>query len=247
MDDLIDPAAVFFLGNRPDATALAAADMEFQAGPELAAQDGVGGDFEVAGAQGVHFVEEIHHVARVHHAAVGPEIAGAVLHHAARQEDLGEFVPGHADPGVGLGVLEQDVVAGLVLLDEVVLQQQGVGLGVHHAVLGVGDLAHQDAGLGVEPLRRHEILRHPLVQVLGLAHIDHIPRGVIIAIDTRGMREQCYFFSYVQWGLRRPAFADVLAAQVIPALEDGAVLVEQAHVRNALDAVEVGRAPAGRC
>jgi len=124
----------------------------------------------------------------VHDRAVRPEIPGAVLLHAAREEHPRIGLVGDADPGVGLAVLEEDVVMGLVLLDEVVLQQQGVRLAVDHGVLQVGNLAHQDAGLGVEPLRGHEILRHPLVQVLGLAHINHRSLGVIIAVDSGGMR-----------------------------------------------------------
>ena len=125
----------------------------------------------------------------MHDAAVGSEIAGAVLDQPAGQEDLGILIRAHADPGIGLRVLEQDVVPGLVLLDEVVFQQQGIRLGSHDRKLGVGDLRDQDAGLAVEPLRRDEILGDPLVQVLRLAYIDDIPLGVIVAVDTGGMRE----------------------------------------------------------
>ena len=87
---------------------------------------------------------------------------------------------------------------GLVLLDEVVLQQQGVGLAVHHAVLQVCNLAHQDAGLGVEPPGVHEILCHPLSEVLGLAHINNRSLGIVITVDSGGMRQEFYFLLNLQ-------------------------------------------------
>ena len=124
----------------------------------------------------------------MHYAAIRAEIAVALtFFDAARDEHAGELLTGDADPGIGLGVLQQDVVLGFVLLDEVVFQQQGIGLAVHHRELGVGYLGNQDAGFGVQPLRGHEILRHPLVQVLGLAHINHLSLGVIVPINTGGM------------------------------------------------------------
>ena len=109
-------------------------------------------------------------------------------------ENPRELVPRHANPRIGLGILQKDVVPGLVLLDEVVLQQEGIRFGVHDGILRIGDLRHQDARLRREPLGRHEILRHPLVQVLRLPHINHIPLGVIIPIDAGGMWKQGYLF-----------------------------------------------------
>ena len=187
--DLGDPSAVFLFGNGTDATAFAASDVVFQARTEFPPQDGLGVDFQRTGAQRIQLPEEFQEVARMHDAAVGSEIAGAVLDQPAGQEDLGILIRAHADPGIGLRVLEQDVVPGLVLLDEVVFQQQGIRLGSHDRKLGVGDLRDQDAGLAVEPLRRDEILGDPLVQVLRLAYIDDIPLGVIVAVDTGGMRK----------------------------------------------------------
>ena len=82
-----------------------------------------------------------------------------------------------------------------------------------------------------------------MVQVLGLAHIDDIPRGVIIAVDSRGMWEQAYFLPDGQLllGLDVPGNIgfDPVAAQV--AVQDDAVRTHQHHVRDAFDAVQVGR------
>ena len=206
---LIDPSAeqphyllyhrgVVLLRDAAHAAAPAAAEMEVEAGAELVAQHGVGSYLVVAGAYGVVRPEEFQQGLGVHHRTIGAEIAGAVAHQLPGQEDLGELVGGHAYPGVGLGVLEQDVVAGFVLLDQIVLEQQGVSLGVDDRILHVGYLRHQHPGLGREPGGVGEILGDPLVEVLGLAYINDRSLGVVITVDSGGMRQQGYFLSNVQ-------------------------------------------------
>ena len=164
--------------------------MEVKARAEFAPEDRVAGDFQVAGTQRVVLPEELQKVVGVRDRAVRSEIGAVPPVYAAGEKDLREVVVRDDDPRIGLGVLQQDVVARLVLLDEIVLQQQRVGLGVHNGELRVGDLRDQNPGLHVQPLRRHEVLRHPLVQILGLAHINHLPRGIVVTIDPRGMWKQ---------------------------------------------------------
>ena len=82
----------------------------------------------------------------------------------------------------------------LVLLYEVILKQQGIRLRIDHGKLGICDLADQDPSLDVESLRWDEVLGHPLVEVLGLTHINHLPRGIVVAINPRGMWKQGNLF-----------------------------------------------------
>ena len=164
--------------------------MEVKARTELAPEDGVAGDFEIAGAQRVVLPEELQKVVGVRDRAIRPEIGAVPPVYTPGQIDLRKLVVRDDDPRVGLGILQQDVVVRLVLLDEVVLQQQRVGLRIDDRELRVGDLRDQQPGLHIQPLRRHEVLRHPLVQVFGLAHINHLPRGIVVTIDPRGMWKQ---------------------------------------------------------
>ena len=187
-DDLVDVVAVLLAGVGTHTGSLAPADVEIQARTELFPKDSLGRNRKVAGSQRVHLPEKIHQVAGMHHAAVRTEIpVAASLVDTARNEHFRKFVTRHADPGIRLRILQEDVVLRLVLLDEVVLQQQGIRFGVHDRILGVGDLRDEDPRLCRQPLGRHEILCHPLVQVLRLPHIDDIPRSVIIPVDARGM------------------------------------------------------------
>ena len=241
-DDFLDVGGIFLTGYGADAAAPASADVELEAWPEFPAEYGVGGDLEIAGPQGIELGKELDEVASVDDVAVRAEIPRTVVDHASGEEDLGILVCGDAYPGIGLGILQEYVVPWLVLLDEIVLKQQRVRLGGNHAVLGVGNLRDQDAGLAVKSLRRDKILRNPLVEVLGLAHIYHIPLGVIIPVDSGGMREQCYLFPDGQdrlFYVLCNSLGYVLTAEV--PLEYGAVRTEEDDVRNALDAVDVGR------
>ena len=185
--DFIDVGIVLLTGNSTYAAALATAYVQVEAGTELVPEHGIGGDVVLAAAQGISVPEELQQRLGVHHRAVGAEIARAVAHEAAGKEHLRELVRRDADPGIGLGVLEEYVVSGLVLLYEVVLEQEGIGLAVYDRILQVSDLRHQDAGLDIEPLGRNEVLGHTLVEVLCLTHIYHISLGVIIPVDPGGM------------------------------------------------------------
>ena len=141
-------------------------------------------------------MEEFDKIARVDHTAVRPEITGPVLDHSAGKKHLRKVSRTDAYPWISLGVLEQDVVTGLELLDKVVFQQQSIRLRLDDSILGVGYLGYHDRGLACQSLCRHKILRHSLVQVLSLTYIYDIPLGVIIPIDTGGMREKFYFVFY---------------------------------------------------
>ena len=103
-----------------------------------------------------------------------------------------EVLAPHHDPGVGLVVLEQDVVARLQSLDERILQQQGVGFAVDDDVTDFDDLLHQYAHLGAVLAALHEVGRHALAQALGLAHIDDLARAVHELVNARRQRQESH-------------------------------------------------------
>ena len=143
--------AVVLLGDCTHAAAFAPSYLEVKAGAQLVAQYGFGIDFEAAGANRIVCLKEVEQLAGVEGSAVRSEIAGAVADRLAGLVNPGERVGADAYPGIGLGILEQDVVFGFVLLDEVILQQQSIRLTVHNRILGIGDSAYEHPGLGVEP------------------------------------------------------------------------------------------------
>ena len=195
--DFFDISGIFGLGHPSDAASLATSDMHFEAGAVAVMEDSFAGNLQLACPQRIQVGEHLQKVAGMEHRAVGAEIPRTVLDNAPGQEHLRKIVGRNAYPRIGLRVLQQDVVARLVLLDQIVFQQEGVGFGLHHGILRVGDLADEDARLPVKARRVDEILGHPFVEVLGLADIDYRPVGIVITVHARRMRKQRYLLSYV--------------------------------------------------
>ena len=99
----------------------------------------------------------------------GPEIGVAVLQHAPRHQGPGPRLPRRdLDVRVGLVVPQADVVPGAMLLDEGVLEEQGLELRVRDDRLEVLVGVEQRLRLGV-PGVAGEIGRDALLQRRGLA------------------------------------------------------------------------------
>ena len=194
MHDLRDIGVIFLLGNTPNTASFAAAEVEVETGTEFLPENRFGVDLQLAGAERIDVGEEFQQGAGMQDRAVWAEIAVAAgALNPPRQEYAGKLFSGHLDPGIGLGILQEDIVTRFILLDKVVFQQQRIRLGIHHAVLRIGDLAYEDTGLGRQPLSGDEVLCHPLVKVFGLSHINNLPLGVIVTVDAGGMGKKCYF------------------------------------------------------
>src|SRR5208337_3457507 len=98
-----------------------------------------------------------------------------------RRITLGTRAPGDADPGerlagefyvgIPLRILEIDIVLRLVLLDQVIFQEERLGLGIGHHHADTCDSFNEAPVLEVVILFL-EVTAHPLLEVLCLADID---------------------------------------------------------------------------
>ena len=181
--DFTDLFHVFIVALQRDARSLATLDMIVEAGLELAAADVLGSEREVTRAHRIELLDEPEYLVERRDMAVGAEVLRAVADNLAGLEHLGEILAGDADGGVRLIVLEQHVVARLVLLDEVVLEQQCILLALHHHVANIGDLTDENTRLS--RLLLLEILAHAPLQILCLTHINHRALLVEILIAPR--------------------------------------------------------------
>lgn len=197
-DDIVDSSGqqadyflyvriVFLLGNQTGTAASALAQMKVQTRAELTSEYGIRRYVVVAGPQRISTPEEIQKNLGVGYRTIWSEISGPVPHNPPCKEYFRERIGRDAYPGICLGVFEKDVVAWLVLLDEVVLQQKGIRFRVHDRILQIGNLGNKYSRLGIEPFRRYEILVNTLEEILRLAHIYHISLGVIVSIYSGGM------------------------------------------------------------
>ena len=103
---------------------------------------------------------------------------------AASENEAGEIFLRDAEVGVGLVVLEHAVVAGLVALDEVVFEQEGVNLSGYDGDTDVVDVAHEHLDFGALVVVVGEIGTDAALKVASLANINDIPRSIEVLIDT---------------------------------------------------------------
>lgn len=118
--------------------------------------------------------------------AVRAEVLPEVLIDLASLEDSWQVFIGDDDAGIGFAVLEQDVVSGRPLLDEVVLEQKRVLFRLDYYVLDIPYLSNENGGLSVVVFFR-EIGIDASAEVLCLAYIYNGTRLVEILIASRAL------------------------------------------------------------
>ena len=187
----------------------AALDLVQQAGPRA-----VGKHRVFAGAQPEHFLQKLNALLHRPGAGVRAKVAVLFVHRPTvvrhARKDLpwrvasGPSRAGDLEVRVALVVAEQDVELGVQRLDQVVFQQQRLGLGAHHRGLHAHDLADHvaDARAAMVLL---EVAGHPALEVERLAHVQERALGVEIAIDAgqrgqRGHLRQQFFGVHVRHG-----------------------------------------------
>ena len=93
--------------------------------------------------------------------------------------------------GVTFVVAKQNVVARLEGLDEVVFQQQGLGLGAHHRGFQTCNLADHMADTRAA-MAFLKVAADPFFKVVGLAHIQDLSLGVVIPVDPGQRGQGCH-------------------------------------------------------
>jgi hypothetical protein len=148
--DLLDLSPVVRLADIADARRLAAFDVVQQARPLDRLATFV--DVQRARPKREDAADEVHRLVDAARRRVRPEVAAAVGRKLARPLDPREFLARDLDERVALVVLETDVVARPMPLDEVDLEKQRLADRVGHRVLEIGDLV--DDRLRIRWLRR---------------------------------------------------------------------------------------------
>jgi hypothetical protein len=187
--DLGDVGPVGLLPDGLDARPLAALDVVEEARPAEGPLPLP--DLQGAGPEREQAPDQVHRLVDAARRRVGPEVAAPVAHELAGPLDSREVLA-QRDPdiGVALVVLEADVEAGLVTLDEVRLEEErlrdGIGQGVFEVRHTVDHLADPVDLAGPGPGR----LALPIgadagPEVLRLAHVEHGASRVAHEVDAR--------------------------------------------------------------
>ena len=119
---------------------------------------------------------------------IGAEIETTILFDLARNDEAWIALIGNLDEGIGLIILEHDIVFGLVLLDEVDLKKQGLNIGLSDDKLKIHNLRYQRFCLGI--VASSEIGPHPIAKILGLPHIDDGTVLVFVNVTARTRRQE---------------------------------------------------------
>lgn len=154
-----------------------------QTGPRTVGEDRV-----LAGAQAKDLLQDLDGLAYRPGVGKRAEELAALVGGAAVVGDARPFMAGDEQVRVGLVVAEQDVVARLQRLDEVVFQDQRLGLRARDRDLQPRHLRHHlgDARAGQGLL---EIRRDALLQVARLADIHDLAGRIQVPVHARQMRQ----------------------------------------------------------
>ena len=148
-----------------------------------------------AASEGKQSAQELQAFMHSRHIRIRAEIACAILQNAPRHEHPRElFLQRDLHIGIALVVLEADIIAGTMLLDEVALEDERFHLRACHDGLEIRDFLHHGAHLRRMSLIALEILPHAILQHDCLAHINDFPTGILHEIHPRGIRQQLQFF-----------------------------------------------------
>ena len=105
------------------------------------------------------------------------------------EAQLRKRFPGQADIRIALVVAKEDVVARLVRLDEIVLEQQRLALGARGGDLDSRNLRNHRCDSRLVP-GLLEVTRHTLLQVARLAHVQRLAGGIEHPVDARAVRQR---------------------------------------------------------
>ena len=196
-------------GQPGDARPQASLDVVLQAGTRVVARE-----IDLAGRNQKVPVDEIDdavgEVRRKIRTVIDRTVAPQPARHVDARKALGRR---ELDVGIALVVAQQNVIARLLLLDQVVFERQRLALVGHDDVLDIDGLAQQAAGLGVFGGAVEKVGAHPGPQVLGLADVNDLAFGVLVEIHAGIGRQSANFLVQVHCGYG----ATVLIVTVSPA------------------------------
>ena len=147
-------------------------------------------------------MDELHQAMREVAGEVWPEVGRAVFLQPPCHVDARVMLLGELDVRIRLVVAQQDVEARLALLDEIVLERQGLFFVRDCDVLNVAGFRKQAPGFGVGEFLFEKIAAYAVAKALGFSDVDHPARGVFIEIHAgRGGQRRCPFFELIpMWG-----------------------------------------------
>jgi hypothetical protein len=184
--DVAHGLVVALAGLQGGARRVAPVNVVLETRPGLLAVDG-----DAAGPEGKELSHEAEGLPHGGGGIEGPEVGRAVLlHPPGHHQTRILLVGGQLEEGIMLVVPEDDVVARAVPLDQIRFEDQGLELVAGDDELEVPHLPHQGVGLGVVGSRVLEVRAYASPERGRLAHVDDLPLGVLVEVDTGPVGKQ---------------------------------------------------------
>ena len=213
IQEIKGPVHIFPVGLLPDlplARRIALPDLVIQAGPFLS---DIPRENSAAVPDLIKLPQKINGIADCPGALERSEISGFVFFHLPRELNPGIFLlHGDTDIGISLVIFQKGIVLGPVLLDQVVLQDQGFQLGIRYDVFKAGNLLHHALDLRTPPDLSDKILMHSAFEIDRLPHIDDRVLCVMHDVYAGAVGKLLQFLLYVKYGnaLRIPLMSGIM-------------------------------------
>ena len=116
--------------------------------------------------------------------AVRTEVFAMKLIDSARFEYPRIGFSSNADTGITFAILEEDIIVRLITLNQIILEQKSILLGVDHYIFDVSDIAHECVGFKTFVLFV-PITIDPSSEIFSFAYVNNHPVRVEVLIYSR--------------------------------------------------------------
>ena len=121
---------VLLVGVVGDGGGFGVVDVVLEREVEVGVGNVLGGEWEVGGREGIEVFNEVEEGDDGREVGVGREVIGRVGNNVGGVVDGGEIVVGDGDGRIGVVVVEEEVVCWVVFFYEVIVEEEGMVLGV---------------------------------------------------------------------------------------------------------------------
>ena len=191
LDDLsrrLDIGHIIFFALQILTRTLTVPNVVFETGFELAGLNIFRAEVVLASARRIHLADEFEHGFHRLHRRVRPIVLTAIACEVPQAVNTREALLSNGDVRIAFVVLEIDVVARLMLFDQIVFQQQCIPFGIRDDGAYVRDFAHHGGDACAVVVLR-EIRADPFTQILGFADVENLTILIYMLVHPRFIRE----------------------------------------------------------
>ena len=141
--------------------------------------------------------------------AVRTEVFAMKLIDSARFEYSRIGFSSNADTGITFAILEENIIVRLITLNQIILEQKSILLGVDHYIFDISNIAHERVGLKTFVLFI-PITIYPPLQVFSFAYVNNHPVRVEVLIYSRTFWQTLKYAFYIRIGFHYLRYLQII-------------------------------------